>query len=346
METRTSLVTASTLLANALIDHLTERGESVRVLVPKRPSPYYAEQVAGCETFFSDRRFSTGVDRAMEGVDTLYHLTVVLGGWQRDCQRQVIEPTVERTRRVMEAAARHGVRRVVLCGTYFTTDYTGRPRLDPESWNPAPFDYYDEARTRAEREAWDLADRHGIEMISLLASRMIGPYSYPGRLTASVAFLESVLWNRPFPVDYNFWFNFVDARGVAAATAAAAVRGDSGRRYLLVNERFLSMGELFALAKEHNPRARDPWKPGKGALRILAGASELVGWATNREPFLFRGMIDPLWGHHPEADCGPARRDLGFEPGDALELVQSTYAFLADRQAARAASSRPKEKAA
>jgi nucleoside-diphosphate-sugar epimerase len=331
---RASLVTvASSLLGTLLVETLARRGGPVRALTMGR-GPQPCEAVPGCEVIYSDFSFSSSVDRAVAGVDTVYHLTALQRGWRRDWERSVLEPTLERTRRVMEAAALHGVRRVVLAGTYVTTDYMGRSSLSAETWNPAPVNYYDVTRTRTEELAWEIARARGIEMVSLLPARMIGPYAYGGKLTASINILNAILWNRPFPLDFNFHYSFIRAQAVADAAIAAAERGTPGKRYLLVNERFLSIGRLYELAKAYNPKAGTPWRPSKTTLRRLARANELLGWVTGAEPLLFAPMVDRLYGFAPEADSSEARGTLGFAPGDPEELVREVFAFLAERRAA------------
>ncbi|HEV7518784.1 MAG TPA: NAD-dependent epimerase/dehydratase family protein [Thermoanaerobaculia bacterium] len=334
--TKTSLVTvASSLLGTLLVETLARRGEPVRALTFRQEGPQRCEEVPGCEVIYSDFGFSTEIDRAMAGVDTVYHLTALQRGWRRDWERSVLAPTLERTRRVLEAAARHGVRRVVLAGTYITTDYMGRSPLSAESWNPAPANYYDLTRTRTEQLAWEIARARGLEMVSLLPTRMIGPYAYRGKLTASIHLLSSILWNRPlYPVDFNFHYSFVPVQAVADAALAASGRGIPGRRYLLLNERFLSTGELYEMAKDYNPRARSPWRPSKATLIRLARANELLAWVTGVEPLLFVPMIERLYGFVPEVDCGEAREALGFVPGDPEAVVREVFAFLAARRAA------------
>src|SRR6058998_276641 len=78
--------------------------------------------------------------RALEGCGRLYHTAAGFLMWSRDPERDIIRPSVEGTRNVLEAAARAGVEKVLYTSTSGTMGLPTRPDrpFDETHFNSEP----------------------------------------------------------------------------------------------------------------------------------------------------------------------------------------------------------------
>src|SRR5437867_3110571 len=92
-------------LGNNLCRQLVARGESVRAMMRASadPAPLTGLPV---EIVRGDIMDAASVARAVEGCGCVYHAAAGFLMWSRDPERDIIRPSVEGTRNVMEAAAR------------------------------------------------------------------------------------------------------------------------------------------------------------------------------------------------------------------------------------------------
>jgi dihydroflavonol-4-reductase len=112
----TVLVTGATgFIGEALTRTLLAVGERVRVLA-RKPERVAGAGLAVAEVTQGDVTDPAAVDRAVDGVDTIY----AIAGTFREpslSDERYHEVNVGAVRLMMEAAKRHGVRRVVHCST-------------------------------------------------------------------------------------------------------------------------------------------------------------------------------------------------------------------------------------
>jgi dihydroflavonol-4-reductase len=323
----TSLVTGvdGHLLPNLLVRGLAARGEAVKAVVLDSERPHACERLPGCRVFYVDELYGgPDLDAALSGVDVLFHATYLLqnGPPSADADRR----TVERTRAVLEAAARHRVPRVVLISCAAAIDHRGAGAWSATTWNPAPTGLYERARVGAERLAWELARAQGLSMTSVLPTKMVGPYRFGRHTTGSMGILEAALFPRRWRqwpptfagLDDGELHNWVDVRRVAEATLAAAALGRPGERYLLASADFLGLGALHELARELDPGLRPPIRLGPLGRRALAMA---VAVLTRTAPLAPRRAVPAA------VEIGPAAESLGFAPGDPRETVREVFRF-------------------
>ncbi|MCA9922540.1 MAG: NAD-dependent epimerase/dehydratase family protein [Anaerolineales bacterium] len=310
-------------LGNNLVRALLARGETVRASVR---NPNNREQFVGldCEIVQADLMDKPSLLRAMEGVDTLYQVAAVFRHWARDPQKEIIEPNLQGTRNVLEAAAEQGVRRVVYVSSEVTLD--GRSPVDETTWktdfhgNP-----YVQSKTESEQLAWRLADELGLDMVSVLPGAIIGPHCY--RLTPTMSYLQRVLKGEVF-VDVNFYFNMVDARDVASGMIAAAENGRSGERYLMNTENPVGTRRLIEISRAFNSDLRTPPRAPKFLLQVMSSAMELGGKITGSEPMLLRSQVDMYYGEALQMNISKARTELGYAPRDEETAVREALAYL------------------
>src|SRR5260370_370565 len=166
---QTVLVTGGTgFIAGWCIVELLRRGYAVRTTVrslSKEPAARAAVASAGAAvdrlTFFdADLTTEEGWDAAMASCDYVLHVASPLGGGATDDRNALVAPARDGTLRVLRAAVKAGVKRVVMTSAAATAraPLSSDQVSDETVWaNPADsqFDAYRVSKILAERTAWD-----------------------------------------------------------------------------------------------------------------------------------------------------------------------------------------------
>ena len=162
---RRILVTGATgLLGSHLVERLVARGDRVRALVrPSSVTGFLDER--GVEVTRGDLTDPSACDRALDGVDVVYHCAAKVGDWGSWSEFQV--GCIDATRTLAEAAVRRGstdsstsARRAPTA-----TRATGRSRstrTHPLGENIWLLDYYTRSKVDCERLLWGLAETDGL----------------------------------------------------------------------------------------------------------------------------------------------------------------------------------------
>lgn len=232
--------------------------------------------------------------RAVEGCEAVVHVAAL---YSFDAPAVEIERVnVDGTRNLLEAAARHGVRRFLFTSTAGTCGpVPGRPATEEDS--PPAWELvvpYKRTKLAAERLALE-AGAIVVNPTAPIGDRDAKP-TPTGRMVANVA-----KGRMPAYVGTT-GLNLVDVRDVARGHVLALERGEPGERYILggVN---LPLREVFAaiadLAGRSRPRIRVPYALARAAAKMrLANADEVT---LARIPMYFS------WEK--------ARDRLGYTPG-------------------------------
>ncbi len=325
--TNLNLVTgANGHLGNNLVRALLARGETVRASV-RNPSNRVPFEGLDCEIVQADLTDKDSLLRALEGVDTLYQVAAVFRHWARDPQREVIEPNMQGTRNILEAAAEQGVRRVVYVSSEVTLDHHVAP-VDESTWRTEFRDNpYVQSKTESEQLAWRLAEELGLDMVSVLPGAIIGPHNF--RLTPTMEYLQLALHGGVF-VDVNFPFTFVDVRDLAEGIIAAASKGRRGERYLLVTEEPVRTRQIIESAQTINPQLKFPPRAPKWMLQIMSSGMEFVSKITGKQPLLLRSQVDLFYDIAPRKNISKARTELGFKPRSPETAIREAFEYLAE----------------
>ncbi len=321
-------------LGNNVVRALLAQGEThVRASVrnPQVKTPFVG---LDCELVTADLTDKESLRRALKGVDTLYQVAAVFKHWARNPQRDIIDPTVQGTRNILEAAAEQGVKRIVYVSSSVTLDpaqMQSQGYLDETGWrtdfhnNP----YY-QAKVESEQLAWKLAQQYGLDMVSVLPVAIIGPHAYT--LSSTMNYLYTVL-KQEVPIDVNFYFNWVDVRDVAAGMIAAANLGENGERYILSgDEAGFGTAELIEFAREVRPEIVMPRRMPQPMLYTMAAFSELGARITGREPLVLRSQVALYYGRNEYIRNTKARRELGYNPRPSSEAIREAFRYLLERE--------------
>ena len=299
-------------------------GGGLRVLTQAASPPRWLADL-GVEIVAGSITDAAAVERALDGIDRVYHLAGLVSHKPGDAHR-MHEVHVHGTRVLCEAAARHKVARVVMSSTSGTVAVSRRADEMPDESSPTPMEivarwpYYASKVYQEEAARRACADR--VELVMLNPSLLLGPGD--DRLSSTRPVLQFLA--REIALVPPGGLSFVDVRDVAALLPIAMRRGTPGERYLVggYNWTFAEfLGRLERLTKVAGPRLK-AW----GKLPLLASRAQAA---------MYRhwGRTPPIEPHSVEMseyfwyfDSGKAARELGFIPRDAADTLFDTVTYV------------------
>lgn len=316
-----TLVTgASGFLGARLVRQLVDRGERVKAFVRAGSR---LERLAGydpraCELAYGDVTVEHTVFRALAGCDRAYHLAAHTEWWEAD-PRRIIDPAVEGTRAVLNAARRRGLQRVVVTSHLGVLGTTKKPKPMAEDDGRSPAD--PECFIVAKQQALELtmeAARGGDPVIVVIPAFMAGPGDWrPTPLGRILAGYLNGCFRLPL-LDGGFCLADVD--DVALGHIQAMQRGKPGQKYLLGGEniryeRFASiLSEITGL-------------PPPGPRRTPRSLSRLGSWLQIQSrlfggaPWIPSRLARDTIGAYAYASSVKARLELGYEARPAAEAL-------------------------
>jgi dihydroflavonol-4-reductase len=304
-----TVVTGGTgFVGAAVVRHLAAAGHRIRVLArPGGDRRLLADLPV--EVVDGDLTEDASLPRILKGCGWLFHTAAFYSLWARD-RRLFYDINVEGTRRILQAAADAGVRRVVYTST---VGALGIPREGGAGTEETPVTLadmvgdYKRSKFLAEEVARAFA-RQGLPVVIVNPSTPVGPGDIKPTPTGQmiVDFLRGRMWAY-LPTGLNL----VDVEDVAAGHLLAAERGRVGERYIL-GGRNLTLREIFErlgrIAGIRPPRL----KLSAGLILPLAQLTEWVAdHVTGRPPLI---PVDAVRMARKTMffDCGKAIRELGL----------------------------------
>ena len=314
-------------LGNNLVRFLLQKGIPVRATVRNINNKKPFEGL-DCEVVQADITDKASFVKALQGVETFYAVGASFKLWAKDPKKEIYDVNLEGTRNTIEAAAEAGVKRIVYVSSIAALDYTKLPTKESYGYNPDRRDMYYNSKNDGEKLAFELAKKLGIELVSVMPSAMIGSEtSLP--LNVSYGVLKLIL-NKEIPVDTKITLNWIDVKDVAEGCYLAAQKGRSGERYILANEKCMTITDTTILAKKLYPELnlKIPNSVPKFVLNLIAGIMEFSAKANGKAPVLTRKDISMFSGLQQNFDISKARNELGFNPKSPEKAVTEALDYL------------------
>jgi len=326
--TKPTLVTgANGHLGNNLCRLLVEHGERVRAMIRHSadPAPLAGVDV---ELVRGDILSAGDAANAVQNCARVYHTAAGFLMWSRDPERDIIRPSVEGTRNVLNAAAHAGVERVVYTSTTGTIGFAATPQqqVDETHFNTDPHTHYVRGKIAAEKEAFAIAQRTGLPVIAIQPGLILGPRF--SKVSESVRQIADFL-NNGAPLYFEGGFGVVDVEDVARGSILAMEKGRPCERYILSGED-LTVKQLFDLIADLTGLRAPTIKAPVPVVRALAALMEFGAKLTGGRPMIDRSQVDEFAGKYAYFSSAKAQRELGYTFLSARETVQRTIAWLMD----------------
>lgn len=266
------LVTGATgYLGSALVALLADAGLQVRAAI--RSEARASVLPDGVERVFADLGDESSLLEAMRGCEAVFHLAASLGPSPEDTRRS----NVDGTARVLAAAARAGVRRVVYTSSsaaIVAADGLVSERAPNETALVDPY-----STTKAEAEGLVFAavaeglDACIVNPVNVYGPSPFGPGSYNGLFLAAARGDVTEIVDAPV--------GWVLAEDVARGHLLAFEKGDAGHRYVLCGE-VAGFGRVLGRFAEltnspHRVTTRPPGTTLPDDASLFARRSEVYG---------------------------------------------------------------------
>ncbi len=311
---------------------LLEKGYTVRLTVrdKSRVEKFaHLEAVAQAapgrlELWEADLNRPGSYDQAAQGCQAIVHMASPFTLRFEDARRDLVDPAVNGTRNVLEAANKaESVRRVVLTssvaaihGDNIDMKERGLKEFNESHFNQSssvihqPYSY---SKVAAEQAAWQMAraqDRWKLVVVN--PSFVMGPSMTASSDSESIAFMRDMLTGKYRSGAPDLMFGFVDVRDVAQAHLLALEKLEAEGRHLLA-ERVASVIDLVKVLKElFGKRYKLPLMPAPKAIMMLV--APMFG--------LSRDFVRRNVGHTIRLNTTKSREVLGLRYTDFRQTLK------------------------
>ena len=304
---RIALTGASGYTGGRLLAALRARGDQVSILVRPRSLTDRLRSLAArvVEGDLGDARAVTDL---VEGNDAVLHVAAVYrtAGHPDSYYREV---NVGGTERLLEAAARVGVRRFVHTSTVGVHGHVTNPPAD-EASPIAPGDIYQATKAEAEALALRYFATRGVPVAVVRPGAIYGPGE-----TRLLKLFQAIARGRYAIVgDGRSFYHpaYIDdlVRGFLLALERPEAVGEA---FLICGTRYVSQAELAALIAKHTNGRVLPFRIPAWPLQWAGDVVEALCVPFRIDPPLHRRRVD-FWTTSRAFTIEKARRLLGYEP--------------------------------
>lgn len=290
------------------------RGEALRALLEA-----YSQQAVELELVQADLLDDAGWDEAMQGCQYVLHVASPFPMQEPAHEDELIRPAREGALRVLQAAARQGVQRVVLTSSVAAISgghAEKKRRFNEHDWSnlQGAIGAYQKSKTLAERAAWEfvesLPEDQKLELVAINPGYILGPVLDDEPRTSTALHLK--LMRREVPGTAHIKWSLVDVRDVAEAHSLALVAPQAAGKRLICVAESLWMPEIAATLQAHfAPRGyKIP------TLQMPNFAVRLVGLFDKT----VRSTVE-LLDQDYEYDTALIRQTLGWQPRPVKESI-------------------------
>lgn len=196
-------------------------------------------------------------DEAMQGCEYVLSVASPVFFTIPKDENEVMRPAVEGIVRVLKAARKAGVKRVVMTSNFGAVGFSNKnPNIattEADWTNPSEkgLSAYEKSKLLAERAAWDFIQQEGgnLEFATINPVAIMGP-SLSSHISGSLGLLEH-LFDGSLKLIPNLPLNIVDVRDVADLHIRAMTNPEAnGQRFIAAADGQISLSEIAALLKK------------------------------------------------------------------------------------------------
>lgn len=299
-----------------------QQAESVRAWIS------HAAPTDNLEFVQADLVVDGGWDEAITGADYVIHTAspLILGKTSDDSV--LLTPAVDGTKRVLRAAKRARVKRVVVTSSALTAaGHITEGLATPDDFTPADDPrviLYTKSKIAAEEVVRNFAaeNQSGPEVVTIHPGVIIGPPLNPDEDSESIALFRDI-WAGSRPAIPDLAFPMADVRDVANVHLSAMTTENlSTSRYLVsfTNEP-QQLPEIARVLRNHGNKNAPRLTIPKFVLRILARFNNEI-----------RSLVTSTDGLSMRLDISATKNDFDWQPMDFEQSVLDTAQALEQKQ--------------
>jgi dihydroflavonol-4-reductase len=298
-------------IGNVLVRQLLQSGRRVRALVRPGKRPL-ALQGLDVELAAGDLLDRDSLDRALTGVDVVYHLAARIS-LAAGPDPQTERVNLDGTRHLLAAARRAGVQRLVYASSIYAMRIPAVGTVDES----CPFDprhargVYDRSKAAASLEVQKAA-ADGLDAVIVCPTAVTGPYDFRPSEAG-----RGILYNLPPGIKFyvDGAYDFVDVRDVAHGCRLAAERGRRGETYILGGDR-LTVRQVAQTIWE----AAGGWHAGIRLPHWLADLAAAFLPLFSDDPIVTSYSLAAVRSNSYISHA-KAARELGYRPRPARQAI-------------------------
>jgi nucleoside-diphosphate-sugar epimerase len=302
-------------LGGELVRRLREKGESVRLLLRRPPTPGSPADPNSPGGPVSIVYGSLGqpdvVDRAVAGVEVVYHVGAAMKGGAAEFE----QATIWGTRNIVDSCLAHGVKRLVYVSSMSVLDHAGHPAGEPVTetspLEPQPLNRGTYTRTKLEAENMVLSacQERDLQAVIIRPGQIFGPGAEKvtpnGVIAIAGKWIVSGAGTRQLPLVYRD--DVVDALLLAEESDQAV-----GKVFNIVDPTVIVQNEYLQQQRSALGSV-GVWKVPEAFLMLAGAGIEQLGKLLKRGVPLSRYKIRSLRPLSP-FDVSAAEVQLGWKP--------------------------------
>jgi dihydroflavonol-4-reductase len=276
------------------------------------------------EIHSADLMSNKGWPEILTGADGLFAVAAVFKTRSKNPDEEIVKPSIEGGISLLEAAADAAVPRIVY--TSSVAAIGGQPlgrAKNEDDWNgdfSLPYTY---AKTEAERRAWKVAEKRGLDLRVVNPSMVWGPYFT--RHTPSTEVVKGLL-EGAYPAAPKSSFAIVDVRDVATIHRLVFEDDNASGRHIVsgIDGRMIEIGRLV---KSQYPEAKPPRFQAPWPFVYLNALVEQALSIFGRTPSITWSIVRSIRRGDAQLDTSKSQA-LGWTPIPFDETIRDTIEWL------------------
>jgi dihydroflavonol-4-reductase len=209
----------------------------------------------------------------MNGCDFVIHLASPFLLAEPKDEHVMITPAVEGTKRVIKAAIKADIKRVVLTSSVVSMT-SGRPSgtYGPDSWSDVNQNIgaYAKSKTLAEKAAWETVKGSSMELVAINPGFVLGPSLGTAGDGTSEAMIANLIGGK-MPAIPDIAMGMVDVRDIARLhVAALEAPKAAGKRFIAASSQPVAMSHLAETLKNAGYKKVPSRKAPNFAIKLMA----------------------------------------------------------------------------
>lgn len=311
--TRTFLVTGGTgFIGSSLVERLVKEGHEVRCLVRKTSNLNFLNKLS-VELIYGDIEDISSVERALDGVEVVYHIAGILGRWGIP-EETYWQTHVKGTKNMLDAVLKRDIERFIHCSTAGVLGAIKKlPANESYPYNPSTI--YENTKAEAEKIVLEYHDKYGIPVTVIRPELVYGPRDL------HTLKLFKAIKKGFFPIignGNNTWHPvYID--DLIEAFVLCVNKKATGNAYLIGGESYVTIKELTSSIANaldvQPPRIYIPIK----LVNILANMMEYSAKILNFDPPITKSRVKFLTESRGSTSA-KAKTELGYTSSVGLEV--------------------------
>ncbi len=258
--------------------------------------------------FQADLTKDEGWDLAATDCAYVLHVASPFPMGEPEQEDELIVPAVEGTLRVLKAANRAQVKRVVITSSFAAVGYSINKEgyvFTEKDWtdDSTPLPAYIKSKTVAEKAAWRYIEKegNGMELTVINPVGIFGPV-FGGISSSSIQIAIQGIINGDIKESPNFTMGVVDVRDAASLHISAMVEPKaSGERFIAATDGIMSFYDVAQLIRSERPKIAGniaDMKPTPAAYyKAMSNqkAKSLLGWQPRSKEEALLSSADSLY---------------------------------------------------